>query len=156
MNSIVISNERNATYETITFPNEQIKHRFLQKIYLNNSEIPVNTTREQLEQITQRVLCVNTYETYISLSVSKRSLSAIIETYNPKDFNGFVELIVELDNIPLVFKRSDYAKLYNIKVSEKNVLFIHQNTIDEDDIEELRRRAFAYKLERTAREMFED
>lgn len=156
MNSVIISNERNATYETIEFPNEKLKSKFLQKIYFNNSEIPVNTSEEQLEQITKRVLYVGVYNTYITLGMSKRSLSAIIEAYNPKDFNGTVELIVELDNIPLIFKRDDYAKIYNIKVDAQNMRFITSNTLDDDDIEELKRLAFAHKLEAIAREMFED
>lgn len=156
MNCITITNERNATYETIEFPNEKLKDKFLKKIYLNNSEIPVNTSAEQLEQITKRVLYVGVSNTYITLGVSKRSLSAIIEAYNPRDFNGTVELIVELDNIPLIFRRSDYAKIYNIKVSPQNVLFLDKNSIDEEDIEEMRRCAFAHKVEAVAREMFED
>lgn len=157
MNCVIISNNRNATYETITFPNKELKHKFLQKIYFNNSEIPPNVSNEQLERITQRVLCVTPYNTYISLVVSKRSLKEILGTYkfeeNPL---GSVELNVELDNIPLIYKRDDYAKIYNIKVNAQNMRFVTSNTLDDDDIEELKRLAFAYKLEHIAQEMFED
>lgn len=156
MNCVTIEYNRNATYYTITFPNEKLKSKFLKKIYFNNSEIPTDTTDEQLEQITQRILCVNIHTTYVSLGVSKRTLSAIIEAYNPKDFNGIVELIVELDNIPLIYKQKDCAKLYNIKVNTQNVLFIDENAIGEEDIEEMKRLAFAHKVDAVAREMFED
>lgn len=156
MNYITITNNHNGTYETITFPNEKLKSKFLKKIYFNNSEIPCDTSEEQLEQIAQHVLYVSIYNTYITLGVSKRTLSAIIETYNPKDFNGAVELVVELDNIPLIFKRSDYAKIYNIKVSPQNMLFLDKNSIDEEDIEEMKRLAFEHKVDAVARKMFED
>lgn len=157
MNYIVITHDRNAVYETITFPNEKLKDKFLRKIYFNNSEIPVNASNEQLERITQRVLHVTPNNTYISLGVSKRSLKEVFGTYkNEENPLGAVELIVELDNIPLIFKRDDYAKIYNIKVDAQNMRFVTSNTLDDDDIEELKRCAFAYKLERIAEEMFED
>lgn len=157
MNCVIISNNRNATYETITFPNEELKYKFLKKIYFNNPEIPVDASTEQLERITQRVLHVTTNNTYISLGVSKRSLKEVFGAYkNEENPIGAVELNVELDNIPLIFKRDDYAKIYNIKVDAQNVRLVTSNTLDDDDIEELKRLAFAYKLERIAREMFED
>lgn len=157
MNYITITKDSNATYETITFPNAELKDKFLKKIYFNNSEIPVGVSNEQLERITQRVLHVTTNNTYISLGVSKRSLKEVFGTYkNEEDPRGAVELNVELDNIPLIFKRDDYAKIYNIKVDAQNVRMITTNTLDDDDIEELKRLAFASKLERIAQEMFED
>lgn len=157
MNTIVISNNRNTTYCTIKFPNEELKYKFLRKIYLNNSEITVDAEQEQLEEIVQRVLYVNLHNTYISLGVSKRTLNEILKTHrDTEELRGAVELVVELDNLPLVYKQDDCAKLYNLKVSPKNVLFIDKNSIDEEDIEEMKRLAFATKLERTAREMFED
>lgn len=157
MNYIVITHSRNATYETITFPNEKLKDIFLKKIYFNNSEIPPDASLEQLERIAQRVLHVTANNTYISLGVSKRSLKEVFGTYkNEENPLGAVELNVELDNIPLIFKRDDYAKIYNIKVNAQNVRFVTSNTLDDDDIEELKRCAFAYKLERIAEEMFED
>ena len=157
MNCIAITKDCNATYETITFPNEELKYKFLKKIYFNNSEIPVDVSNEQLERITQRVLYVTLNNTYISLGVSKRSLKEVFGTYkNEENPRGAVELNVELDNIPLIFKRDDYAKIYNIKVDAQNVRMITTNTLDDDDIEELKRLAFASKLERIAQEMFED
>ena len=157
MNYITITKDCNATYETITFPNEELKYKFLEKIYFNNSEIPVDVSNEQLERITQRVLYVTLNNTYVSLGVSKRSLKEVFGAYkNEENPIGAVELNVELDNIPLIFKTDDYAKIYNIKVDAQNVRLITSNTLDDDDIEELKRLAFAYKLERIAREMFED
>lgn len=158
MKSIVITRERNAVYETIMFPNEELKRKFLQKIYFNNSKMPVNTTNEQLEKIVQRVLYVNTNNTYITLGVSKRAFVEILEMNTDKDERyGVVELNVELDNIPLIFKRIDYAKLYNIKVGPQNVLMLTvDNDIDEEDIEEMKQRAFATKLDAIAKEMFKD
>lgn len=157
MNYIAITRDSNAVYETITFPNEELKYKFLQKIYYNNAEIPVDVSNEQLERITQRVLHVTTNNTYISLGVSKRSLKEVFGAYkNEENPIGAVELHVELDNIPLIFKRDDYAKIYNIKVDAQNVRMITTNTLDDDDIEELKRLAFATKLERIAQEMFED
>lgn len=157
MNYITITKDNNAVYETITFPNEELKYKFLKKIYFNNAEIPVDVSNEQLERITQRVLYVTTNNTYISLGVSKRSLKEVFGAYkNEENPIGAVELNVELDNIPLVYKRDDYAKIYNIKVDAQNVRLITSNTLDDDDIEELKRCAFAHKLERIAEEMFED
>lgn len=157
MNCITITKDSNAVYETITFPNEELKYKFLKKIYFNNSEIPIDVSNEQLERITQRVLYVTRNNTYISLGVSKRSLKEVFGAYkNEENPIGAVELNVELDNIPLIFKRDDYAKIYNIKVDAQNVRMITSNTLDDDDIEELKRCAFAYKLERIAQEMFED
>lgn len=157
MKSIVLTRDRNAIYETITFPNEELKRKFLKKIYFNNSKMPVNTTNEQLEKIVQRVLYVNTYNTYITLGVSKRAFDEIFETNKDKDERyGIVELNVELDNIPLIFKRIDFAKIYNIKVGPQNVVTLTENDIDEEDIEEMKRRAFATKLEAVANAMFED
>ena len=52
MNCITITKDSNAVYETITFPNEELKYKFLKKIYFNNSEIPVDVSNEQLEIIT--------------------------------------------------------------------------------------------------------
>lgn len=157
MNCITITKGRNATYETITFPNEKLKYKFLKKIYFNNSEIPVDVSNEQLERITQRVLYVTRNNTYISLGVSKRSLKEVFGAYkNEENPLGAVELNVELDNIPLIFKRDDYAVIYNIKVDAQNMRFITSNTLDDDDIEELKRLAFAHKVEAVAREMFED
>lgn len=157
MNYITITKDRNAVYETITFPNEDLKRKFLQKIYVNNSEIPVVAPSEQLERITQRVLYVTANNTYISLGVSKRSLKEIFGTYkNTENPLGSVELHVELDNIPLIYKRDDYAKIYNIKVNAQNMRFVTSNTLEDADIEELKRLAFAHKLENIAREMFED
>ena len=157
MNYITITKDCNATYETITFPNEELKYKFLKKIYFNNSEIPVDVSNEQLERITQRVLYVTRNNTYVSLGVSKRSLKEVFGAYkNEENPIGAVELNVELDNIPLIFKRDDYAVIYNIKVDAQNMRFVTSNTLDDDDIEELKRCTFAYKLERIAQEMFED
>lgn len=157
MNYITITKDRNATYETITFPNEDLKYKFLKKIYYNNSEIPVDVSNEQLEKITQRVLYVTLNNTYISLGVSKRSLKEVFGAYkNEENPIGAVELNVELDNIPLIFKRDDYAKIYNIKVDAQNMRFVTSNTLDDDDIEELKRLAFAHKIESIAEEMLED
>lgn len=158
MKSIVLTHDRNAIYETIVFPNEELKHKFLQKIYFNNSKMPVTTTYEQLEKIVQRVLYVNTYNTYITLGVSKRAFDEILRTNKEEEEHyGVVEVNVELDNIPLIFKRIDFAKIYNIKVNSQNVLTLDsENDIDEEDIEEMKQRAFATKLERIAEEMFED
>lgn len=157
MNYITITKDRNAVYETITFPNEDLKRKFLQKIYVNNSEIPCVVPPGQLERITQRVLYVTANNTYIALGVSKRSLKEIFGTYkNTENPLGNAELIVELDNIPLIYKRDDYAKIYNIKVDAKSMRFVTSNTLEDADIEELKRLAFAHKLENIAREMFED
>lgn len=157
MKSIVITRERNAIYETIGFPNEELKHRFLQKIYFNNAKMPINTTNEQLEKIVQRVLYVHTYNTYITLGVSKRAFDEIFEMNTDKDERyGVVELNVELDNLPLIFKRVDYAKIYNIKIGPQNVIMLDENDIDEEDIEEMKRRAFATKVDAIAKEMFKD
>lgn len=157
MNYITITHDRNAVYETITFPSEDLKYKFLMKIYYNNAEIPADASLEQLERITQRVLHVTTNNTYIALEVSKRSLKEVFGTYKYEENPiGAVELNVELDNIPLVFKRDDYAKIYNIKVDAQNMRFVTSNTLDDDDIEELKRLAFAHKLETITREMFED
>lgn len=157
MNYITITHDRNAVYETITFPNEELKYKFLKKIYFNNSEIPVDVSYEQLEKITQRVLHVTLNNTYISLGVSKRSLKEVFDAYkNEENPIGAVELSVELDNIPLIFKTDDYAKIYNIKIDAQNVRLITANTLDDDDIGELKRLALATKLERIAQEMFED
>lgn len=157
MKSIVITRERNATYETITFPNKELKFKFLKKIYFNNPEIPVDTTTEQLEKIAKQVLYVNTFNTFIKLGMSKRTLDEILETHKDKEeLYGAIELIVELDNIPLIFKRIDYAKIYNIKIGNQNVVILDENDIDEEDIEEMKRRAFATKLDAIAKEMFKD
>lgn len=157
MKSIILTRDRNAIYETITFPNEELKRKFLKKIYYNNSKMPVNTTNEQLEKIVQRVLYVNTYNTYITLGVSKRAFDEILGINTDKDERyGVVELNVELDNIPLIFKRVDYAKIYNIKIGPQNVITLDENIFDDEDIEKMKRRVFATKLERIAEEMFED
>lgn len=157
MKSIVLTHDRNAIYETITFPNEELKRKFLEKIYFNNSKMPVNTTNEQLEKIVKRVLYVNTYNTYITLGVSKRAFDEILGTNKEeKEHYGVVELNVELDNIPLIFKRVDFAKIYNIKVGPQNVITLDENDIDEEDIEKMKRRVFATKLDAIAKEMFED
>lgn len=150
---ILITRDRNSIYEKFTAFDKGAMDRFLTKMYFNNDAIPVGTTREQLEKIVERVLCVRTQNTYIKLEVSKRSLSAIIESYNPKDLNGTVDLIVELDNIPLVYKRDDYAMIYDIT---SNVIKLDFNDIDEEDIEEMKRRAFASKVDAVANERFKD
>lgn len=158
MKSIVITRERNATYETITFPDKELKCKFLKKIYLNNHQIPVDTTPEQLEEIAKHVLYVDTYNTYITLGMSKKTLDEILETHKAKEkLYGADKLIVELDNIPLIFKRDDYATIYNIKVDSQNVLTLTiDNDIDEEDIEEMKRHAFATKLDAIAKEVFKD
>lgn len=158
MKSIILTRDRNAVYETITFPDKELKRKFLKKIYLNNPEIPVDTTDEQLEKIAQRVLYVSTHNTYIALGVSKRTLDEILETNKDKEeLYGGIELIVELDNIPLIFKRTDYAKIYNIKIGPQNVVMLDtSNDIDEEDIEEMKRCAFATKIEAVTKEMFKD
>lgn len=150
---ILITRDRNSTYEKFTAFDKGSMGRFLMKMYFNNDAIPVGTTKEQLEKIVERVLCVRTRNTYIELEVSKRSLSAIIESYNPKDLNGTVDLIVELDNIPLVYKRDDYAKIYDIS---DNVITLDMDDIDEEDIEEMKRLAFAAKVDAVANERFKD
>lgn len=158
MNCVIITHERNATYETFTFPNKGLKSKFLLKIYFNNSEVPISVSNEQLEKILQRVLYVSTYNTYISLGVSKCALDEIFETKkDKKDLNGAVELIVELDDIPLIYQRADYAKIYNIRLGPKDVFMLDsENDIDEEDIEEMKRRAFATKIEAVANEIFKD
>lgn len=119
--------------------------------------MPVNTTYEQIEKIVQRVLYVNTYNTYITLGVSKRAFDEILEINKEEEEHyGVVELNVKLDNIPLIFKRCDYAKIYNIKIGPQNVIALDENDIDEEDIEEMKRRAFATKLGAIAKEIFED
>lgn len=153
---VLITREYLATYETITFLDEESKHRFLKKIYFDNKAIPMYVTNEQLEKIVNRVLYVDLHKTYIKLGISDRALYEILEKEGELDRLGVTELIVELDNIPLVYKHKDYAKIYNIKINKENVVMLDFNDIDEEDIEEMKRLAFATKVDRVAREIFKD
>lgn len=46
---ILITREYLATYETITFLDEESKRRFLRKIYLDNKSIPMDITENSLK-----------------------------------------------------------------------------------------------------------
>lgn len=153
---ILITREYLATYETITFLDEESKSRFLKKIYFDNKSIPMDATNEQLEKLMNRVLYVDLHNTYIKLGISDRALYEILEKEGEPDRLGVTELIVELDNIPLVYKDKDYAKIYNIKLSPQNVVMLDFNDIDEEDIEEMKRLAFASKVDAVMREVFKD
>ena len=100
-----------------------------------------------------RVLYVDLYNTYIKLGISDRALYEILEKEGEPDRLGVTELIVELDNIPLVYKRDDYAKIYDIS---DNVITLDMDDIDEEDIEEMKRLAFASKVDAVANERFKD
>lgn len=153
---VLITRKYLATYETITFLDEESKRRFLKKIYFDNKSIPMDITDEQLEKIVNRVLYVDLHNTYVKLGISDRALYEILEKEGEPDRLGVTELIVELDNIPLVYKHKDYAKIYNIKLSPQNVVMLDFNDIDEEDIEEMKRLAFATKVDRVVREIFKD
>ena len=153
---VLITREYLATYETITFLDEESKSRFLKKIYFDNKSIPMDSTNEQLEKLMNRVLYVDLHNTYIKLGISDRALYEILEKEGEPDRLGVTELIVELDNIPLVYKDKDYAKIYNIKLGPQNVVTLDLNDIDEEDIEEMKRRAFASKVDAVMREIFKD
>ena len=153
---VLITREYLATYETITFLDEESKSRFLKKIYFDNKSIPMDSTNEQLEKLMNRVLYVDLHNTYIKLGISDRALYEILEKEGEPDRLGVTELIVELDNIPLVYKDKDYAKIYNIKLGPQNVVTLDLNDIDEEDIEEMKRRAFASKVDAVANERFKD
>lgn len=150
---ILITRDRNSTYEKFTALDKGAMGRFLTKMYFNNDAIPVGTTREQLEKIVERVLCIRTRNTYIELEVSNVSLNEILGKVSEKHERGTTTLIVELDGIPLVYKRSDYAMIYDIT---SNVVKLDMDDIDEEDIEEMKRRTFATKVEAVVREMFRD
>ena len=153
---ILITREYLATYETITFLDEESKSRFLKKIYFDNKAVPTDATNEQLEKLMNRVLYVDLHNTYIKLGISDRALYEILEKEGEPDRLGVTELIVELDNIPLVYKHKDYAKIYNIKLGPQNVVMLDFNDIDEEDIEEMKRLAFASKVDAVMREIFKD
>ena len=153
---ILITREYLATYETITFLDEESKSRFLKKIYFDNKSIPMDATNEQLEKLMNRVLYVDLHNTYIKLGISDRALYEILEKEGEPDRLGVTELIVELDNIPLVYKDKDYAKIYNIKIGPQNVVMLNFSDIDEEDIEEMKRLAFATKVDAVMREIFKD
>lgn len=150
---ILITRDRNSNYEKFTFFDEGTKSRFLKKMYFNNDDIPVDTKDEQLEKIVERVLYVHTRNTYIELEVSNLALREIFEKDDEKPNRGSTSLIVELDGIPLVYKRDDYAKIYDIT---SNVITLNIKDIDEEDIEEMKRSAFASKVDAVANERFKD
>lgn len=150
---ILITRDRNSNYEKFTFFDEGTKSRFLMKMYFNNDDIPVGTKGEQLEKIVERVLCVRTRNTYIELEVSNLALREIFEKDDEKSERGTTMLIVELDGIPLVYKRDDYAMIYDIT---SNAIKLDMDDIDEEDIKEMKRSAFASKVEAVANERFKD
>ena len=150
---ILITRDRNSIYEKFTALDKSSMGRFLTKMYFNNDAIPIGTTREQLEQIVERVLCIRTRNTYIELEVSNLALREIFEKEDEKSERGTTTLIVELDNIPLVYKRDDYAMIYDIT---SNVIKLDMDDIDEEDIEEMKRLAFATKVDAVANERFKD
>lgn len=152
---ILITREYLATYETITFLDNESKRRFLSKIYNNNTAIPTNTDTDQLEKIVNRVLYVDLHNTYIGLGVSNLALYEILHNEDEEPDRGVTELIVELDGIPLVYKHKDFAKIYNIKLGQDTVV-LDFNDIDEEDIEEMKRLAFATKVDAVMREIFKD
>lgn len=150
---ILITRDRNSIYEKFTALDKPTMGRFLTKMYFNNDAIPIGTTREQLEKIIERVLCIRTRNTYIELEVSNLALREIFEKEDEKSERGTTTLIVELDNIPLVYKRDDYAMIYDIT---SNVIKLDMDSIDEEDIEEMKRSAFATKVDAVANELFKD
>ena len=150
---ILITRDRNSTYEKFTAFDKGSMGRFLTKMYFNNDAIPIGTSKEQLEQIVERVLCIRTRNTYIELEVSNTSMNEILGKVSEEPERGTTTLIVELDNIPLVYKRDDYAKIYDIS---DNVITLDMDSIDEEDIEEMKRLAFAAKVDAVANERFKD
>lgn len=150
---ILITRDRNSTYEKFTAFDKGSMGRFLTKMYFNNDAIPVGTTKEQLEKIVERVICIRPRNTYIELEVSNLALREIFEKEDERSDRGTTTLIVELDNIPLVYKRDDCAVIYNIT---SNVIKLNMDDVDEEDIEEMKRLAFASKVDRVVREIFKD
>ena len=150
---ILITRDRNSIYEKFTAFDKGSMGRFLMKMYFNNDAIPVGTSKEQLEKIVERVICIRTRNTYIELEVSNVSLNKILGKESEESERGTTTLIVELDNIPLVYKRDDYAKIYDIS---DNVITLDMDDIDEEDIEEMKRLAFASKVDAVANERFKD
>lgn len=133
---IIIRGYSNTNEHTITFLDDNSKHRFLRRMFLDNDNIPAQANNEDLEKLLDNIVAVTVNKTYVKLYISPTTYNQLFNRNESKQ----IQVIIELYDIPLMYRKEDFAELRNIKLSDTACGSVNSNF--DDLLEEAENRVF--------------
>lgn len=116
MNKGVIIRAHSCTLEhTIKFLDNDSKWKFLHRMYLDNDDIPVQAESDDLVELLDNIVAVTVYKTYVKLYISPMKYNQIFK----RDATKRIQIIIELYDIPFMYRKDDFAELRNITLNLK-------------------------------------
>lgn len=116
MNKGIIIRAHSCTLEhTIKFLDNDSKWKFLHRMYLDNDDIPVQAESDDLEELLDNIVGVSVNKTYVKLYISPLKYNQIFK----RDATKQIQIIIELYDIPFMYRKDDFAELRNITLNLK-------------------------------------
>lgn len=137
MNKGVIIRAHSCTLEhTIKFLDDDSKYFFLRRMFLDNDNIPAQANNDDLEKLLDNIIGVSVNKTYVKLYINPTTYSNLFNRNAEKR----VQVIIELYDIPFMYRKDDFAELRNIKLSDTACGSVNSNF--DDLLEEAENRVF--------------
>lgn len=133
---IIIRGYSNTNEHTVTFLDDNSKHWFLRRMYLDNDDIPVTADNEDLEKLLDNIVAVSILKTYVKLYINPKKYNQLFNRNAEKQ----IQIIIELYDIPFLYRKEDFAELRNIKLSDTACGSVNSNF--DDLLEEAENRVF--------------
>lgn len=116
MNKGVIIRAHSCTLEhTIKFLDDDSKYKFLHRMYLDNDDIPVQAETDDLKELLDNIVGVSVNKTYVKLYISPMTYNRLFN----RDATKQIQIIIELYDIPFMYRKDDFAELRNITLNLK-------------------------------------
>lgn len=133
---IIIREYSNTNEHTVTFLDDDSKHRFLRRMYLDNDDIPVTADNEDLEKLLENIINVVVFKTYVKLYINPQIYNKLFN----RNVEKKVQVIIELYDIPFMYRKEAFAELRNIELSDTACGSVNSNF--DDLLEEAESRVF--------------
>lgn len=133
---IIIRGYSNTNEHTVTFLDDDSKYWFLRRMYMHNDDIPAQAENVDLEKLLDNIIDVNVNKTYVKLYIRPLTYNRIFKRNAEKP----IQIIIELYDIPFLYRKDDFAELRNIKLSDTACGSVNSNF--DDLLEEAENRVF--------------
>lgn len=133
---IIIRGYSNTNEHTVTFLDDDSKHRFLRRMYLDNDNMPVQADNDNLEKLLDNIIGVTVNKTYVKLYINPTTYSQLFNRNAEKR----IPVVIELYDIPFMYRKEDFAELRNIKLNATACGSVNSNF--DDLLEEEENRVF--------------